>query len=83
MSSSIQVLNYNNKTIKFFTPNSTTAWRVKTIFEKEPITISWMNNIKENTPKFSLQNSDNEEEYIENFHFNYEKNSIICNFINK
>jgi FkbM family methyltransferase len=48
MSSLIQVLNYNNKTIKFFTPNSTTAWRVKTIFQKEPITISWMNNIKEN-----------------------------------
>ena len=48
MSSSIQVLNYNNKIIKFFTPNPKTAWRVNTIFQKEPITITWMNNIKEN-----------------------------------
>ena len=34
--------------IKFFTPNSITKWRVKTLFTKEPETLEWIDNFKTN-----------------------------------
>lgn len=36
------VLKYQGKRIVFNTPNTMTAWRVKTLFEKEPDTIRWI-----------------------------------------
>jgi FkbM family methyltransferase len=44
----ISSLKYNEKSIKFYTPNSMTKRRVANIFQKEPITIEWMNNIQPN-----------------------------------
>lgn len=35
-------LKYQGKRIVFNTPNTMTAWRVKTLFEKEPDTIRWI-----------------------------------------
>lgn len=40
-------LNYHGKEIKFYTPTRKTAGRVKKIFRKEPITITWMDNMKQ------------------------------------
>ena len=48
MFNEIKNLQYENKEIKFYTPNKRTIGRVNNIFRKEPITITWMNNIKEN-----------------------------------
>ena len=42
----IESLSYHNKEIKFYTPTKRTAGRVKKIFRKEPITITWMDNMK-------------------------------------
>jgi FkbM family methyltransferase len=42
----IESLSYHNKEIKFYTPTKKTAGRVKKIFRKEPITITWMDNMK-------------------------------------
>lgn len=39
---------YHGKEVKFFTPNNMTRNRVARIFSKEPITIIWMDNVKEN-----------------------------------
>ena len=36
----------NKKKIKFYAPNHLIAWRVKTLFNKEPDTIEWINNFK-------------------------------------
>ncbi len=36
----------NNKKIKFYIPNQLISWRVKTLFNKEPDTIEWINNFK-------------------------------------
>ena len=38
----IQLPNTDNK-VKFFCPNEITLWRAKTMFEKEPETIEWIN----------------------------------------
>ena len=35
-----------NKLVKFYTPSYISAWRVKTLFTKEPETIDWINNFK-------------------------------------
>ena len=43
----IESLSYHNKEIKFYTPTKKTAGRVKKIFRKEPITITWMDNMKQ------------------------------------
>ena len=43
----IESLSYHNKEIKFYTPTKRTAGRVKKIFRKEPITITWMDNMKQ------------------------------------
>ena len=40
-------LSYHNKEVKFYTPTKKTAGRVKKIFRKEPITITWMDNMKQ------------------------------------
>ena len=48
MFNEIENLQYENKEIKFYTPTKKTAGRVSKIFRKEPITITWMSNIKEN-----------------------------------
>ena len=37
---------YQGKNVKFYTPTKKTAGRVKKIFRKEPITITWMDNMK-------------------------------------
>ena len=42
----IESLSYHNKEVKFYTPTKKTAGRVKKIFRKEPITITWMDNMK-------------------------------------
>jgi FkbM family methyltransferase len=47
MFNEFESLQYNNKEIKFYTPTKKTAGRVNKIFRKEPITITWMNNIKQ------------------------------------
>jgi len=44
----ISSVQYNEKIVKFYTPNSMTKRRVLNIFNKEPITIEWMNNIQPN-----------------------------------
>ena len=36
----------NKKIIKFYVPNHLISWRVKTLFNKEPDTIEWINNFK-------------------------------------
>lgn len=36
----------NKKNIKFYTPNHLISWRVKTLLNKEPDTIEWINNFK-------------------------------------
>ena len=38
---------YQGKNVKFYTPTKKTAGRVKKIFRKEPITITWMDNMKQ------------------------------------
>ena len=40
------------KKILFFTPNRTTIWRVKTLFDQEPETINWINNFKNDQIKY-------------------------------
>ena len=40
-------LNYHGQEVKFYTPTKKTAGRVKKIFRKEPITITWMDNMKQ------------------------------------
>jgi FkbM family methyltransferase len=40
------VLKYQGKRIVFNTPNTMTAWRVKTLFEKEPDTIRWIEQME-------------------------------------
>jgi len=42
----IESLSYHNKEVKFYTPTKKTAGRVKKIFRKEPITITWMDNMQ-------------------------------------
>jgi len=39
-------LNYHGQEVKFYTPTKKTAGRVKKIFRKEPITITWMDNMQ-------------------------------------
>ena len=39
-------VNYHGEAVKFYTPTRKTAGRVKKIFRKEPITITWMDNMK-------------------------------------
>ena len=39
-------VSYHNKEVKFYTPTKKTAGRVKKIFKKEPITITWMDNMQ-------------------------------------
>ena len=39
--------NISNKKISFFTPSELIKWRVKTILDKEPETISWINEFKD------------------------------------
>ena len=39
-------LNYHGQEVKFYTPTKKTAGRVKKIFKKEPITITWMDNMQ-------------------------------------
>ena len=43
----IDSLKYFDKEVKFYTPTKKTAGRVKKIFKKEPITITWMDNMKQ------------------------------------
>ncbi len=38
---------YHGREVKFYTPTRKTAGRVKKIFRKEPITITWMDNIQQ------------------------------------
>ena len=38
----------NNKIISFFCPNELTKWRVKTLYDKEPETLEWIDNFEEN-----------------------------------
>lgn len=45
---------YHGKEIKFNTPNDMTRNRVHRIFNKEPITISWMDNMKPNEVMFDI-----------------------------
>ena len=40
-------VNYHGQEVKFYTPTKKTAGRVKKIFRKEPITITWMDNMKQ------------------------------------
>jgi FkbM family methyltransferase len=40
-------VNYHGQEVKFYTPTRKTAGRVKKIFRKEPITITWMDNMKQ------------------------------------
>ena len=42
----IESLSYHGKEVKFYTPTRKTAGRVKKIFRKEPITITWMDNMQ-------------------------------------
>jgi len=42
----IESLSYHGKDVKFYTPTKKTAGRVKKIFRKEPITITWMDNMQ-------------------------------------
>ena len=43
----VESLSYHGKEVKFYTPTRKTAGRVKKIFRKEPITITWMDNIQQ------------------------------------
>ena len=43
----IDSLNYHGQQVKFYTPTKKTAGRVKKIFRKEPITITWMDNMNQ------------------------------------
>lgn len=45
--SSQTVLEYCGREMRFNTPNHTTAWRVKTLFDKEPDTIRWIESMPE------------------------------------
>lgn len=42
----IQRVEHNGIAAKFHVPNDTVAWRVKTLFKKEPCTISWIESFK-------------------------------------
>jgi FkbM family methyltransferase len=39
------LFNYDNKSILFSTPNDFCEWRIKTLLTKEPITITWLNQL--------------------------------------
>ena len=39
-------ININNKLIKFYIPSNLVEWRVDTIFEKEPETLQWIKDFK-------------------------------------
>ena len=41
-----------NRKVKFYEPNNLISWRVRTILDKEPDTIEWIDN-------FSIDNNDN------------------------
>lgn len=41
-------VSFQGKDVKFFTPNRQTAWRVQTLFTKEPDTIEWLKGFGEN-----------------------------------
>ena len=41
-----------NRKMKFYEPNNLISWRVRTILDKEPDTIEWIDN-------FSIDNNDN------------------------
>lgn len=43
-----------NETIKYNIVNQTTLWRAQTIFNKEPITISWIRSFKKNKCMFDI-----------------------------
>ena len=47
-------INIKNKKISFYTPSYITAWRVKTLFTKEPETIDWINNFKKINNKITF-----------------------------
>lgn len=38
----------DDKKFKFYTPNQITKWRIDTLFSKEPDTIKWIKNFKDN-----------------------------------
>ena len=42
------------ETIKYNIVNQTTLWRAQTIFNKEPITISWIRSFKKNKCMFDI-----------------------------
>lgn len=44
-------VNINKKNINFFVPNTLVKWRVKTLLEKEPETLEWIDNFKLNKKK--------------------------------
>ena len=41
-------LEFGGVAVQYVTPNSFTKWRVDSLFEKEPITIAWISEFKEN-----------------------------------
>lgn len=41
-------ININNKLIKFYIPSNLVEWRVSTLFYKEPETLEWIKNFKNN-----------------------------------
>ena len=43
-SEQIREVIYNNSTVKYFSPNATTDWRVDTFHTKEPSTVSWLSS---------------------------------------
>lgn len=43
-----QTITYGNHALNYSTPNQLTAWRVQTLFSKEPDTIDWINSFAEN-----------------------------------
>lgn len=48
---SYTTINLNQKKLVFFTPNTLVKWRVKTILDKEPETLEWIDNFKLNKKK--------------------------------
>ena len=40
-------INIDDEKLLFYTPNNLVKWRVKTFFTKEPDTLNWIDNFKE------------------------------------
>ena len=47
-------LNFNSKKAKFFTPSTISKWRINTFFEKEPETLDFIDNMKNNGVFFDI-----------------------------